>query len=55
MAYDIVFLTGNLYFTNVMSSDTYIEVSRLDGQNRLVLISDPANSPSELAVNPIKR
>ncbi|XP_060556897.1 low-density lipoprotein receptor-related protein 2-like, partial [Ruditapes philippinarum] len=48
-------IAGNLYFTNVMSSDTYIEVSRLDGQNRLVLISDPANSPSELAVNPIKR
>ncbi|XP_053385857.1 low-density lipoprotein receptor-related protein 2-like [Mercenaria mercenaria] len=48
-------IAGNLYFTNVMPSETYIEVSRMDGQNRLVLISDPANSPTELAVNPIKR
>jgi hypothetical protein len=35
--------------------DTYIEVSKLDGKHRLVLIQEKLSSPRAIAVNPIKR
>ncbi|KAL4217440.1 Low-density lipoprotein receptor-related protein 2 [Mactra antiquata] len=51
----IDWIAGNLYFTNVLQSETLIEVSHLDGKYRTVLIQDSTNSPTEIAVNPIKR
>ena len=49
------FVSGNLYFTNSMRPDTYIEVSRLNGSQRLVLLKSTADTPTAIAVNPIKR
>lgn len=51
----IDWIAGNLYFTNVFPHETYIEVSHLDGKNRLVLIKTTTDAPREIAVNPIKR
>ena len=51
----IDWITGNMYFTNVFLHETYVEVSSLDGSNRMELIRTNKESPRELAVNPIKR
>ena len=51
----IDWIAGNLYFTNVFPHETYIEVSHLDGKNRMVLIKTTTDAPREIAVNPIKR
>lgn len=51
----IDWIAGNLYFTNVFPHETYIEVSHLDGSNRLVLVKTTTDAPREIAVNPIKR
>lgn len=51
----IDWIANNLYFTNVFPHETYVEVSWLDGTNRMVLKSVTKDSPRELAVNPIKR
>ncbi|XP_064102114.1 low-density lipoprotein receptor-related protein 2-like [Macrobrachium nipponense] len=48
-------IANNLYFTNIFPHETYVEVSWLDGTNRMVLKSLTKDSPRELAVNPIKR
>ena len=48
-------IANNLYFTNVFSHETYVEVSWLDGTNRMVLKKLTKDSPRELAVNPVKR
>nr|XP_045622888.1 low-density lipoprotein receptor-related protein 2-like isoform X5 [Procambarus clarkii] len=51
----IDWIANNMYFTNVFPHETYVEVSWLDGTNRMVLKSLTKDSPRELAVNPIKR
>ena len=51
----IDWIAGNLYFSNVFPHDNYVEVCRLDGSNRKVLVKTTADTPRELAVNPIKR
>lgn len=48
-------LVGNLYFTNALSTQSLLEVCRLDGRYRLVLLQDTASSLTEVAVNPILR
>ncbi|KAG1701225.1 Low-density lipoprotein receptor-related protein 2 [Nymphon striatum] len=48
-------ITENMYFTNVFPHETFIEVSSLDGNNRMVLLKTTTDSPREIAVNPIKR
>ncbi|XP_013407657.1 low-density lipoprotein receptor-related protein 2-like [Lingula anatina] len=53
MALDWV--AGNIYFTNAMAIETYIEVCRLDGANRLTLLRTQFDKPRSMAVNPIKR
>ncbi len=45
----------NLYFVNVDSDRTLIEVSRLDGKFRTVLYSTRTESPRSIAVDPVKR
>ncbi|XP_022241765.1 low-density lipoprotein receptor-related protein 2-like [Limulus polyphemus] len=44
----------NLYFTNVFPHETFVEMSWLDGSNRLVILKTTTDSPREIAVNPIK-
>lgn len=51
----IDWIAGNLYFTNVFPHENYLEVARLDGSYRKVLVKTTSDSPRELAVNPIKR
>ncbi|XP_015126789.1 low-density lipoprotein receptor-related protein 2 [Diachasma alloeum] len=51
----IDWIAGNLYFSNVFPHDNYVEVSRLDGSNRKVIVKTTIDAPRELAVNPIKR
>ncbi|KAJ8319794.1 hypothetical protein KUTeg_001381 [Tegillarca granosa] len=48
-------MAGNLYFTNSRNYETYIEVSRMDGSHRLVLLTEKQSQPRALAVNPVKR
>ena len=48
-------IANNLYFTNVFSHETFVEVSWLNGDNRMVLKKLTKDSPRELAVNPVKR
>lgn len=48
-------IANNLYFTNVFSHETYVEVSWLDGTNRMVLRKLIKDAPRELAINPVKR
>lgn len=51
----IDWVAGNLYFTNVFPHENYVEVSRLDGSNRKVIVKTTKDAPRELAVNPLKR
>ncbi|XP_024940882.1 low-density lipoprotein receptor-related protein 2 isoform X2 [Cephus cinctus] len=51
----IDWIAGNLYFSNVFPHDNYVEVCRLDGSNRKILVKTTTDAPRELAVNPIKR
>ncbi|XP_076088432.1 low-density lipoprotein receptor-related protein 2-like [Mytilus galloprovincialis] len=48
-------IAGNLYFTTSKNYDTYLEVAKLDGSHRLVLVKEKMSSPRAIAVNPIKR
>ncbi|XP_066588132.1 low-density lipoprotein receptor-related protein 2 isoform X2 [Prorops nasuta] len=48
-------IAGNLYFANVFPHDNYVEVCRLDGSYRKVLVKTTTDAPRELAVNPVKR
>jgi len=50
-----VWFTENVYFTNAFSDHTYVEVSRLDGSYRTVLLKTTDDQPRVMAVNPIKR
>lgn len=51
----IDWIADNLYFTNVFPHETYVEVSWLDGSNRMVLFKTMFDAPRGLAVNPIKK
>lgn len=51
----IDWVAENMYFTNVFPHDNYVEVCKLDGSNRKVLVKKTTDSPRELAVNPIKK
>uniref|UniRef100_A0A2C9KAN0 EGF-like domain-containing protein n=1 Tax=Biomphalaria glabrata TaxID=6526 RepID=A0A2C9KAN0_BIOGL len=48
-------IAGNIYFTNVFDVEVYIEVIKLDGAHRKVLVKESQGQPRALAVNPIKR
>lgn len=48
-------IAGNLYFSNVFPHDNYVEVCRLDGSHRKVIVKTTIDTPRELAVNPIRR
>uniref|UniRef100_A0AAF5Q0L6 EGF-like domain-containing protein n=13 Tax=Wuchereria bancrofti TaxID=6293 RepID=A0AAF5Q0L6_WUCBA len=45
----------NLYFINVDSDRTHIEVCQLDGKHRKILLSTKTETPTSLAVDPIGR
>lgn len=51
----IDYSTGKLYFTNVFPHEAFVEVSKLDGTYRKVLVKKTSESPRELAINPVKR
>jgi len=51
----IDYSAGQMYFTNVFPHETYVEVSKVDGSYRKVLVKKTSESPRELAVNPVKR
>ena len=51
----IDWIAGNLYFSNVFPHDNYVEVCRLDGSHRKVVVKTTIDTPRELAVNPIRR
>lgn len=48
-------IAQNLYFTNQFPHETFLEVSSLDGSNRLVIYKTSTESPRDLAVDPIQR
>lgn len=48
-------IAGNIYFTNSFDVEVFIEVARLDGSMRKVIVRESQGSPSAIAVNPIKR
>lgn len=48
-------IAQNLYFTNQFPHETFIEVSSLDGSNRLVIYKTSTEAPKELAVDPLIR
>ncbi len=47
--------SDNLYFINVDSDRSHIEVSRLDGQYRKVLMATRTETPTSIAVDPVSR
>lgn len=49
------FLTVNLYWVNVDSDETLVEVSRLNGDFRMVIHATVTESPRSIAVDPSKR
>ncbi|CAH1155627.1 unnamed protein product [Phaedon cochleariae] len=51
----IDWVAGNMYFTNVFPHENYVEVCRLDGKHRKIIVKSTTDAPRELAVNPIKR
>lgn len=46
------FISGNLYFTNAYTSQTYIEVLRLNTSIRLILLKSSVDRPMDIAVSP---
>ncbi|XP_071103874.1 low-density lipoprotein receptor-related protein 2-like [Haliotis cracherodii] len=48
-------IAQNIYFTNAFAVETFIEVSRLNGSHRRVIVKSQHGSPRAIAVNPIKR
>lgn len=44
-----------VYFTNAFPHETFVEICKLDGKFRKVLVKKTTESPRELAVNPIKK
>ena len=51
----IDWVADQIYFTNAFPHETFLEVCKLDGTNRKVLVKKVNDSPRELAVNPVKR
>ncbi|XP_044762088.1 low-density lipoprotein receptor-related protein 2 [Coccinella septempunctata] len=51
----IDWISNYLYFTNVYPHENYLEVCKLDGSYRKVLVKTTVDAPREIAVNPIKR
>ncbi|KAK9880927.1 hypothetical protein WA026_013260 [Henosepilachna vigintioctopunctata] len=51
----IDWISNYLYFTNVYPHENYLEVCKLDGSYRKVLIKTTVDAPREIAVNPVKR
>ncbi|KAK7113108.1 hypothetical protein V1264_012457 [Littorina saxatilis] len=51
----IDWIAGNIYFTNSFDVEVFIEVARLDGTKRKVIVRESQGSPASIAVNPIKR
>ena len=47
--------SGNIYFTNSFDVEVFIEVARIDGSMRKVIVRESQGSPASIAVNPIKR
>ncbi|CAB1312135.1 unnamed protein product, partial [Coregonus sp. 'balchen'] len=45
-------ISGNLYFTNAVEAQTYLEVTRLETPYRTVLLKSIEDRPSDLAVSP---
>jgi len=45
----------NIYFTNAFVDYTYVEVTRVDGSYRTILLKTTDDQPRVIAVNPIKR
>ncbi|GFN87816.1 low-density lipoprotein receptor-related protein [Plakobranchus ocellatus] len=48
-------IAGNIYFTNAFDVEVFIEVMRLDGTFRKVLVRESQGQPSAIVVNPLKR
>ncbi|RUS81822.1 hypothetical protein EGW08_010414, partial [Elysia chlorotica] len=48
-------IAGNIYFTNAYDVEVFLEVMRLDGTYRKVLLRESQSQPSAVAVNPLKR
>ncbi|XP_014669426.1 PREDICTED: low-density lipoprotein receptor-related protein 2-like isoform X2 [Priapulus caudatus] len=48
-------IAGNVYFTNAGSRFTYLEVMKLNGSDRTVLLSTQVDEPRQIAVNPVQR
>lgn len=48
-------VANNLYFTNSFPHETFLEVCRVDGKHRMVLMKTTKDAPKEIAVNPVKR
>lgn len=51
----IDWISNYLYFTNVHPHENYLEVCKLDGSYRKVLVKTTVDAAREIAVNPIKR
>lgn len=51
----MIIFADNLYFINVDSDRTHIEVCQLDGKHRKILLSTKTETPTSLAVDPIGR
>ncbi|XP_051792178.1 low-density lipoprotein receptor-related protein 2 [Erpetoichthys calabaricus] len=45
-------VAGNVYFTNAYSSQTYVEILRLNTTYRLVLLKSSVDRPQDIAVSP---
>lgn len=50
-----VCFADNLYFINVDSDRSHIEVCQLDGKHRKVLLSTKTETPTSIAVDPVGR
>jgi low density lipoprotein-related protein 2 len=48
-------IANQLYFTNAFPHETYLEVCKLDGSFRKILVKKTTDSPREIVVNPVKR
>ncbi|KAK7507961.1 hypothetical protein BaRGS_00000926, partial [Batillaria attramentaria] len=48
-------IAGNIYFTNSFDVEVFIEVARVNGSHRKVIVRESHGSPAGVAVNPIKR
>lgn len=51
----IDWIAQNLYFSNQFPHEAFIEVSSLDGSNRMVIFKTDTEAPREIAIDPISR